>query len=176
MKIKIGKSDLEIIPGKIEKQDTEAIVNAANRKLAPGGGVSGAIHSEAGPKLWEECKNIGSCEEGEAKITEGFELKADYVIHTVGPVYEKDSENSKILENCYKNCLEIAEKNDIESISFPSISTGSFGYPIKEAGEIALNSITKYLERGSKINLVRIVLFNSQDFDTYQEILENLKK
>lgn len=174
MEKKIGDSRLELIEGDITTQDTEAVVNAANKRLAPGGGVAGAIHSAAGPKLWEECKELGECETGEAKITDGYELPASYVIHTVGPVYGGSSEDPKLLASCYRNSLELAEENKIESISFPALSTGVFGYPVKEAAEVALTTIRDFLQGGTKINLVRFVLYDSSTLETHEEVLRSL--
>ena len=175
IKREIDQSVLELIQGNVVNQETEAIVNAANTKLAPGGGVSGAIHNSAGPGLWEECKKLGGCETGEAKITSGHNLKAQYVIHTVGPVYsgsEKDMEN---LQNCYLNSLKLAKKHGIESISFPSISTGIFGYPVDEASRIALKTVVDYLETRKEITLVRFVLFSRQDFLVYEKSLKEIE-
>lgn len=174
MKIEINNSVLELAQGDITQQETEAIVNAANGRLAPGGGVAGAIHREAGPELWEECKKLDGCETGEAKITKGYDLPASYVIHTVGPVYSGSSEDSELLEDCYRNSLEVAEENGVESVSFPAISTGAFGYPVEEAAEVALRTVVDYLEEGSEINLVRFVLFNSKTFDIHQEELQKI--
>lgn len=174
MEKKIGDSRLELIEGDITTQDTEAVVNAANKRLAPGGGVAGAIHSAAGPKLWEECKKLGGCETGEAKITDAYELPASYVIHTVGPVYSGSSEDPKLLASCYRNSLELAEENDIESISFPALSTGVFGYPVEEAAEVALNTIRDFLQGGTKIKLVRFVLYDSSTLETHEEVLRCL--
>ena len=141
IKKKIGESFLELIQGNIVEQETEAIVNAANKRLSPGGGVSGAIHKAAGPGLWEECKKLGGCETGEAKITSGHNLKARYVIHTVGPVYSGSERDAEELKKSYLNSLKLAKENGIKSISFPSISTGAFGYPVKEASLIALETV-----------------------------------
>ncbi len=172
MKVKINESVLELAQGDIVNQETEAVVNAANKELAPGGGVAGAIHRAAGPKLWEECKQLNGCETGEAKITEGYNLKASKIIHTVGPVYRKSSEDSLLLKKCYLNSLKLAEKRDIESISFPAISTGAFGYPMEKAAKISLETVVDFLEEGSNINLVRFVFHDSQAFDIHQEKLQ----
>jgi len=174
MKLDVGESVLELTQGDITKQGTEAIVNAANKRLAPGGGVAGAIHNAAGPKLWEECKGIGGCETGEAKITKGYNLPASYVIHTVGPVYSESPEDPELLASSYRESLKLAEENNIKSISFPSISTGAFGYPVEEAAKVALETVVKYLKEGSEIDLVRFVLYDSSTFDVHQETLESL--
>ncbi|MBC7333544.1 MAG: O-acetyl-ADP-ribose deacetylase [Actinobacteria bacterium] len=173
-KYKVGNSFLELVEGDITMQDTDAIVNAANKRLAPGGGVAGAIHRAAGPKLWEECKTLGGCETGEAKITKGYNLKAKYVIHTVGPVYSGSPEDPVNLEKCYKNSLELASKNNIKTIAFPSISTGAFGYPIKEASEIAIKAIASYLKDHPEIEVVRMVLYGRSDWEVYKETADSI--
>lgn len=172
--IEIGGSRLELVQGDISDQETEAIVNAANKRLAPGGGVAGAIHRAAGSELWEECKKLGGCETGEAKLTDGYELPASYVIHTVGPVYSGSPEDSRLLASCYRNSLEKAEEKGIKSVSFPALSTGAFGYPVDKAAEVALKTIVNYLEKGSPLELVRLVLFDSGDFETHRNVLEKL--
>ncbi len=167
----VNGSKFELLQGDITKQETEAVVNAANKKLAPGGGVAGAIHRAAGPELWEESKQLGGCETGEAKLTKGYELPADYVIHTVGPVYSDSPEDPKLLESSYRNSLEVARKKGIKSVSFPALSTGAFGYPEKEAGEIAVNTIKNFLENNGIPELVRLVLYGESSFRIHEEIL-----
>ena len=165
---KIGKAKLEVVQGNIVDQDTEAIVNAANIQLAPGGGVSGAIHEAAGPRLGEECATLGGCNTGEAKITKGYSLKAKHVIHTVGPVYNNTPRNPIDLKSCYVNCLKLAEENRIKSISFPAISAGIFGYPVKEAAELAVEAIVEYLKTTNrKIKKVRMVLLNDKEYEIF---------
>jgi O-acetyl-ADP-ribose deacetylase (regulator of RNase III) len=170
-KVKVGESFLELLIGDITKQDTDAIVNAANNKLTPGGGVSGAIHRAAGSKLWDECSNLGGCETGDAKITKGYNLPALYVIHTVGPIYSDSIKDAERLSSCYKRSLRLANNNNIKSISFPSISTGYFGYPIEKAAKIALETVIKELKKYKNINLVRFVLYDFKTFDIYEKIL-----
>ena len=167
---------LEIIRGDITKQDTDAIVNAANKQLAPGGGVAGAIHKAAGPGLWEECKKLGGCETGEAKITSGHKLSARFVIHTVGPVYNNTPQNAIDLENCYLNSLLLSVKHDLKSISFPAISIGIFGYPLKEAAELSLKAVIKFLEKQGEPELVRFVLFSENDLAVFKKSLQELVK
>ncbi len=174
MEKKIGGTKLELVEGDITSQDTEAVVNAANKRLAPGGGVAGAIHSAAGPQLWDECKQLDGCETGEAKITNGYNLPASYIIHTVGPVYSGSSEDPELLASCYRNSLQLAEKNDIESVSFPALSTGAFGYPMEEAAEIALETVKDFLKRGTEIELVRFVLYDSNALEIHEEALRSL--
>lgn len=159
-------SKIELIKGDITQQNTTAIVNAANKALAPGGGVSGAIHAKAGLELWEECKTLGGCETGEAKMTRGYKLPAKYVIHTVGPVYSGSSEDPELLANCYRNSIRIAHENGMDSISFPSISTGVFRYPVEEAAMIAVKAVKKALEK-YPLKLVRFVLYDQKTYDAY---------
>ena len=169
--IKILNSIINIEQGDITNQDTEAIVNAANNQLSPGGGVSGAIHKAAGLKLWEECKKINGCKTGEAKITKGYNLKAKYVIHTVGPIYSKSEDDQIRLSECYRNSLNIAFNKNIKSISFPAISTGIFGYPKKEAAEIAIKTIKNQLiERNKKI-VVKFILYDDENYKIYLHTL-----
>lgn len=129
----------------ITKADVECIVNAANSTLLGGGGVDGAIHRAAGSGLLAECRTLHGCNTGEAKITKGYKLKAKYVIHTVGPIYSGSKNDPWMLANCYKNSLELAKKNDIHSIAFPAISTGVYGYPLKDATKIALRTVAEWL-------------------------------
>ncbi|MDD5659903.1 MAG: macro domain-containing protein [Actinomycetota bacterium] len=177
MEFKIGKSKFVIIQGDITKQATDAIVNAANKYLSPGGGVSGAIHKASGCGLADECKRLKGCKTGEAKITEGYNLPAKHVIHTVGPVYGGKADDKIDLKNSYRNCLLTAAENKLKSISFPSISTGIFGYPVKEAAEIAVKTIADFLKENSQIELVQMILFGNSDFEIYKKTaLKYLKK
>ena len=171
---KVGNSVLELVLGDIILQETDAIVNAANSQLAPGGGVSGAVHRGAGPQLWNECKTLGKCGTSEAKITKGYNLYADYVIHTVGPVYAGRVSDTENLKNSYQNCLDLASKKNLKSISFPSISTGVFGYPVKEASYIALKAIIDWIKQHPGIELVRMVLHSEEDYSIYKSALDNL--
>ena len=172
----INGSVLEIVMGDITKQNTDAIVNAANNRLTPGGGVSGAIHRAAGKELWNECKKLGGCKTGEAKITKGYKLQAKYVIHTVGPVYSKEGKerSAELLKSCYENSLMLALQNGIKSISFPAISTGIYGYPTKEAAKIAIKTIMDFLKENEGIKLVRLVLFTKDAYDIHKKVLEEL--
>ena len=171
---KIGRCTLELVRGDITQQETEAIVNAANKRLAPGGGVAGAIHRAAGPGLWEECKRLGGCETGEAKLTSGYKLKAKYVIHTVGPVYSRSPRDPEDLRACYLNSLKLADEHWIASVSFPAISTGAFGYPIEEAAKVSLSAVMDYLRGGTRLKLVRFVLYSESDYQAYRRTLESL--
>jgi len=174
MIVKVNESTMQLVVGDITKQDTEAVVNAANKGLAPGGGVAGAIHRAAGPELWEECKKLGGCETGQAKLTRGYRLPASYVIHTVGPVYSGSLEDSKLLESCYRESLRLAEEHGINSVSFPSISTGAFGYPIEDAARIALRTVVEMLRKKSKIRLVRFVLHDADALQVHEKVLRSL--
>ncbi len=168
-------STLEIFQGDITKQETEAVVNAANKKLAPGGGVAGAIHRAAGPELWEESKQLGGCKTGEAKITDAYDLPASYVIHTVGPVYSGSPEDPELLKSSYQNSLQLALDRGIKSISFPAISTGAFGYPEEEAGSIALKTIIGFLDNHSQPELVRLVLYGKNSFELHKRLLKEIE-
>ncbi len=169
-----GQSKVEVVRGDITVQDTDAVVNAANRKLEPGGGVSGAIHRAAGPALWGECKHLGGCATGEAIITGGYHLKAKHVIHTVGPVYSGSEQDSVLLRNSYQGSLRVAVEHGLKSVAFPSISTGIFGYPVAEAAGVALQAVRDFLLDYSGIELVRFVLFSDSDFETYHSALQAL--
>ena len=173
-KIRIGGSFLELTVGDITKQKTDAVVNAANKRLAPGGGVAGAIHRMAGPGLWEECRKMGGCETGEAKITKGYMLPADYVIHTVGPIYSGSNEDPKKLASCYKESLKLARENKIKSISFPSLSTGYFGYPLEKAAQVALKTVIEDLLKNPEIELIRFVLYDSKALEVHEKVLESM--
>lgn len=175
MDVKINKCTLSLIEGDITEQDTDAIVNAANKSLRGGGGVDGAIHRAGGPRILEECIKIGGCETGEAVITTGGNLKARYVIHTVGPIYKDGMHGEpKLLENCYINSLKLASSKGIKSIAFPSISTGAYGYPMEEAAEIALRTVIDYLRRHDDIELIRFVLFGKKAYEVYEKRLKQL--
>jgi O-acetyl-ADP-ribose deacetylase (regulator of RNase III) len=175
MDIKIGKTTLTLILGDITLEETDAIVNAANSMLAGGGGVDGAIHRAGGPRILEECRKIGRCPTGSAVITTGGNLKAKNVIHTVGPIYgDGNSGESDLLASSYRKSLEIAVKNGIRSISFPSISTGAYGCPIKEAAKIALKTVVEFITDQGKPELVRFVLFSDRDLRVYEEAIMDL--
>ena len=173
-KVKIGNSLLELTVGDITKQQTDAIVNAANKRLAPGGGVAGAVHRAAGPELWEECKKLTGCETGEAKITKGYNLPAHYIIHTVGPVYSGSSKDPVKLASCYQESLKLAYENGIKSIAFPALSTGYFGYPLEEAAKIALKTVVDELNKNSAFHLVRFVLYDTNSLNVHEKTLKSI--
>jgi O-acetyl-ADP-ribose deacetylase (regulator of RNase III) len=175
MQITIGNATLELVQGDITQQETDAIVNAANPSLLGGGGVDGAIHRSTGPELLEECRTLGGCETGDAKITKGYNLKAKHIIHTVGPVYRRDGERApELLASAYRRSLEVASWNGLQSVAFPSISTGAYGYPLEEAASIALGTVRDYLMDHPEIELVRFVLFDGKTLGTYEEALKEL--
>lgn len=165
---------IRIVQGDITEQDTEVVVNAANKRLAPGGGVAGAIHSKAGPELWNECKKLGGCETGEAKITDGYNLKADYVIHTVGPVYRGVERDKEMLYSSYINSLKVAEDNAIKTISFPAISTGAFGYPMEKGAEDAINAVRKIIPELKNVKLIQFVLFDHATYETFKKKIKKI--
>jgi O-acetyl-ADP-ribose deacetylase len=158
---------IDIIQGDITKIKADAIVNAANSSLLGGGGVDGAIHRAAGPELLAECKTLGGCSTGEAKITKGYNLPAKYVIHTVGPVYSGSPKDPLLLSQCYENSLKKAVENNIKTIAFPAISCGIYGYPIAEACKIALNSAFKFLKENHNFEKIIFVLFSKTDQNIY---------
>lgn len=170
----VGQAQFELVEGDITHQDTDAIVNAANNSLLGGGGVDGAIHAAAGPELLEECRRLGGCETGEAKITNGYRLKARRVIHTVGPVYHGWPRDEMLLARCYEQSLNLVSAHGQRSVAFPSISTGVYGYPPDEAAPIALKAVIRYLIAHPGIELVRFVLFDRQTFEAYARALEQL--
>lgn len=167
---------IALIKGDITHQRVDAIVNAANNSLLGGGGVDGAIHRAAGPGLLQECRTIGGCPTGEARISLGYNLPARYVIHTVGPIWRGGkSGEPELLQSCYRNSLAIAENHRLKSIAFPSISTGVYGYPLALAIPIALKEITEFLKRCPSLEQVIIVGFDSIVFDSYTHSLNVLK-
>lgn len=171
----IGDTVISLVRGDITKEEAEAIVNAANSALAGGGGVDGAIHRAGGPKIMEECRKIGGCPTGQAVITAGGNLKARYVIHTVGPVYRDGrSEEAELPASTYRNSLKIAAEKGIKSISFPSISTGAYGYPINKAARIALRTVIDFIKSHKSPGLVRFVLFSDRDLKVYEETLKDI--
>jgi O-acetyl-ADP-ribose deacetylase (regulator of RNase III) len=178
VKVEMHEVVLELVEGDITRQETEAIVNAANSSLLGGGGVDGAIHRAGGPEILAECRKLGGCDTGDAKITTGGRLKARYVIHTVGPVYWREGTGraAELLASAYRRSLEVAAENGVRSVAFPSISTGAYGYPLDEAAPIALQTVIDYLaaqEEGG-IELVRFVLYGWQAYQVYQRALLRL--
>lgn len=162
-------SRIEIAKGDITQIDTDAIVNAANSSLLGGGGVDGAIHRAAGPGLLEECRRLDGCQTGEAKITNGYRLKARHVIHTVGPIYRRGQDNAGLLRSCYLKSLELAASNGLKSIAFPAISTGVYGYPVEEAAGVALEAVNDFLGNDDTLERVVMVSFDDRNLQALQD-------
>ena len=161
---------IEAVRGDITTEDVDAIVNAANSSLAGGGGVDGAIHRAAGPELLEACRAIGGCAAGDAVVTPGFRLRCRWVIHTVGPVYQRDGDRAQqVLASCYRRCLEVADGLGARSVAFPAISTGVYGYPRAEAAAVAVNTLRS---TPTRVELVRMVAFDAETLRLYRERLE----
>lgn len=157
-----------VIEGDITKQKVDAIVNAANTSLLGGGGVDGAIHHAAGPELLAECRQLNGCATGEAKITRGYNLSADWVIHTVGPIWRGgNAGEDQLLAKCYRSCFALAEQYEIRTMAFPAISTGAFGFPRERAAKIAVSEIKKLLERTTSVEQVIFVCFGQTAYNSY---------
>jgi O-acetyl-ADP-ribose deacetylase (regulator of RNase III) len=166
---------VEIFHGDITKLRVDAIVNAANSSLLGGGGVDGAIHRAAGPCLLEECRTLGGCKTGEAKVTKGYNLPARYVIHTVGPVWRGGNFNEdELLAGCYRNCLMIADNLKLKSIAFPNISTGVYGFPKERAASIAINEIKHYFREEGKSEKVIFAVFDMENLKIYQDLMSRI--
>ena len=175
MKIKIDGADLQLVQGDITEETTDAVVNAANSGLRGGGGVDGAIHRAGGASIMEECRKIGRCPTGSAVATGAGKLKVKKVIHAVGPIYSGDKKkDGALLSGAYRKSLELAVENRLQSISFPSISTGAYGYPEKEAAAVALRTVIEFLKTDRSIRLVRFVLFGETTFRNYVEALAGI--
>ena len=169
------KYRIEIVKGDITRSAVDAIANAANTSLLGGGGVDGAIHRTAGPELLAECRTLGGCETGRAKITRGYKLPARYVLHTPGPVWHGGSHGeAELLAGCYRSCLELAVQYGCRTVDFPSISTGVYGYPLDKAAPVALGAIKESLEKYPEIERVRMVCFDDRTKAAYEEALEAL--
>jgi len=167
---------IKVIQGDITQLKVDAIVNAANNSLLGGGGVDGAIHRAAGPELLDECRTLGGCETGQAKITKGYNLPAKFVIHTVGPIWRGGDHNeADLLASCYRKSLKLAKEHGIQTIAFPAISCGVYGYPIEKAVSIAISEVLKNYEDDS-IETVYFVCFDEQLFEAYNREIENIKQ
>lgn len=166
-----------ILKGDIVKAKAEAIVNAANTSLLGGGGVDGAIHRAAGSQLLAECKTLGGCKTGEAKITQGYKLKASYVIHTPGPIWRGGKWNEEaLLRNCYESCLRLAKEHGIKSIAFPSISTGVYRFPVERAAGIAVEAICDYLKEDTHFQQITMVCFDQETAEAYSHAFGEYEK
>ncbi len=163
---------LEVKKVDITTLNVDCIVNTANSTLLGGGGVDGAIHREAGLELLEECKTLGGCKVGEAKITKGYNLSSKYIIHTVGPFYSSQEESEELLSDCYYNSLEVARKNNIKSIAFPCISIGVFKYPKDEAAKVAINTIKRYIKEYPDVfKKIIFAVFEELDLNIYNKLI-----
>jgi O-acetyl-ADP-ribose deacetylase (regulator of RNase III) len=167
------KDRIAVIEGDITRQNVEAIVNAANSSLLGGGGVDGAIHRAAGPGLLAECRTLGGCPTGEAKITGGYNLPAKYVIHTVGPIWRGgDHGEAELLASCYRRSLALVQEHSIRTVAFPSISTGAYGYPMEPAARIAVTEIKRFLEQNSTVEKVVLVCFGRRAYEIHRAAVE----
>lgn len=168
---------LELVQGNIVKQDdVDAIVNAANAQLRTGGGVAGAVHRAAGPGLTEETRPLAPIAPGEAVITGGHDLPNDHVIHVLGPVYGRDEPSDELLRSGYENALQQADEHDVKSIAFPAISTGAFGFPMKPAARIAMETVLGLAPTLHSVELIRFVLFGEEAFDAHKDVLKELRE
>ena len=166
---------IEVRQGDITQLQVDAIVNAANTSLLGGGGVDGAIHRAAGPQLLEECRGLGGCPTGEARITRGYRLPARHVIHTVGPVYRGTPRDADLLASCYRSSLKLAVQHRLATIAFPAISCGVYGYPIEEACRVAVNTAGEFLENNPSLQQIIFILFSAADLKVYQDYVAALR-
>ncbi|MEP7291563.1 MAG: O-acetyl-ADP-ribose deacetylase [Chloroflexota bacterium] len=175
LRARINQTTLELLQGDITQQDADAIVNAANTSLLSGGGVDGAIHRVAGAELLAATRKLGGCETGDAKITKGYKLKARYVIHTIGPIYRSnDADVPRLLTSAYRRSLEVALERGVQSLAFPAISTGVYGYPLEPATLIALSTVCDFAAAHEQPKQVRFVLFDARAMNEYQRTLSVL--
>lgn len=166
---------IALVEGDITRQTVDAIVNAANTTLLGGGGVDGAIHRAAGPELLAECRTLGGCPTGQARITKGYRLPAKWVIHTVGPVWRDGRHGEEeLLASCYRSCFTLAERHGIRAIAFPSISTGAYGFPMDRAARIGLTETKKFLEKNTSVEKVLLVCFGKSALEIYQAALKEI--
>ena len=175
MKKEISGVSIELRQGDIAQQrDCEAVVNAANPQLESGGGVAGAIHKAAGPQLAQEARKMAPIKPGEAIITQGYKLPNKFVIHCLGPVFGRDKPEEKLLAKCYSNALDLAEENEISSIAFPAISTGIYGYPTKQAAEVAFRTILEKIPSLRKMEKIVFVLYGDHDLQIHEKVLKQI--
>jgi O-acetyl-ADP-ribose deacetylase (regulator of RNase III) len=167
---------IALYQGDITTLTVDAVVNAANTSLLGGGGVDGAIHRAAGPGLLAECRTVGGCPTGEARLTRGYNLPCRYVIHTVGPVYSGRPSDRHLLRRCYETSLQLALDNHLETVAFPAISCGVFGYPMEAAAEIAVDTAMRYIDKTDRLKMITFVLFSRKDLDIYSICLNRRKK
>lgn len=174
--VTIGKTTIDLVKGDITTQAVDAIVNAANSSLLGGGGVDGAIHRAAGEQLLAECRTLGGCPTGEARITRGYKLPAKHVIHAVGPVYWQEQNPAKLLASVHEWSLRLAQENHLKTIAFSAISTGVYGYPLNEASEVALGTVVNYIKTHQPdFELVRFVLFHDPGMQAFQQTLRQMQ-
>ena len=170
-------SRVELVQGDITKQKADAMVNAANQTLLGGGGVDGAIHRAAGPELLAECRTLGGCPTGSARITGGYKLPARHVIHTVGPVYRDGEQGeAELLASCYRSSLELAAENDCASVAFPAISCGVYGYPLEDAAWVAFRAVLEFLQRSDRPQKVLFVLFDKAAHAEFSKVWDELRE
>lgn len=175
MEVKVHGITLQLVQGDIASQeDLDAVVNASNAELQSGGGVAGAIHRVAGPRLAEECRPLAPIEPGEAVITSGYNLPNQWVIHTLGPVHGQDEPSEDLLADCYRNSLELADRNRIHSIGFPSVSTGAFGYPMSEAARVAMETVIATAPDLEHVWKIRFILWGEDALAAHEEALEKV--
>lgn len=175
MSTNVVSNRLVVVEGDITRQEVEAIVNAANSSLLGGGGVDGAIHRAAGPELLAECRALGGCPTGQAKLTRGYRLPAKWVIHTVGPVWRDGAHGEdELLAGCYRNSLALAAQKGIKTIAFPSISTGAYGFPVERAARLAVRECKAFLEQNQTVDKVVLVCFGQSALDIYQEAMREI--
>lgn len=165
---------IEIVRGDITSQQVDAIVNAANSSLLGGGGVDGAIHRAAGPELLEECRKLGGCPTGQSRITSGYKLPAKHVIHTVGPVWSGGTNGEpELLASCYRTSLQLAREHGCQTVSFPAISCGVYGYPLEKAAETSIETVRKYVAEHETPRVIRWVMFDNAAYDAWMAVLED---
>lgn len=175
MNTKTVSDRIEVVEGDITQQKVDAIVNAANTTLLGGGGVDGAIHRGAGPELLEECRTLGGCATGQAKLTRGYRLPAQWVIHTVGPVWRDGRHGEdELLASCYRSCFTLAEAHGLRTLAFPSISTGAYGFPMERAARIAVSETKQFLERNRSVEKVLLVCFGRLAFDIHARAMREV--
>jgi O-acetyl-ADP-ribose deacetylase len=173
----MNQSRIEIVKGDITRQHVDVIVNAANTTLLGGGGVDGAIHRGAGPELLAECKTLGGCPTGEARITKGYRLTARWVVHTPGPVWRGGrNREAELLANCYRNSLELAVKHEARSIAFPAISTGVYDFPLERATRIAFHEVIRFLAANTSLEKVLFVCFDEETHSCYEQVWKELNE
>ena len=174
--MKINHTSLELIQADITTLDVDAIVNAANESLLGGGGVDGAIHRAAGPDLLIECRTLGGCRTGEAKITRGYRLKARHVIHAVGPIYRGSQRDPQLLASAVRHCLRLADEHALKSIAFPALSTGAYGYPLNEAAQVILSTLLEHLRhQETALQRVIVCLYDRLALNTFEDALLDLR-